>query len=135
MIAIKGAIATGTAVAALLSAGCVSVLPEAAPPGPRYALAPVSTPDQYAELASNDAAGAGLAAARVSWSLAIEDPVASRAIDTTKIARVSEGFEYRYFAGGEWTDRAPRLVSLALARSFENSDRILNVGTRINVPL
>ncbi|MGF1544856.1 MAG: ABC-type transport auxiliary lipoprotein family protein [Parvularculaceae bacterium] len=117
-------------IAAILAAplaGCVSVLPEADPPAPRFALTPVAGAAEYAGL------GDSLAGGHVGWALVIDDPVASRAIDTTKIALKDEPEQYRYFSGGEWTDRTPRLVELALVRSFENSGRILGVGGRANI--
>lgn len=102
---------------------CVSVLPEADPAAARYGIEAVGS-----DALSGDGAPAG-------WSLAIEDPVATRAIDVSKIALVKSGSEYAYYAGGEWSDRAPRLVQLALVRSFQNSGRIVAVGGRTSQPI
>jgi cholesterol transport system auxiliary component len=102
-----------------MSSACVSVLPEAKPPAPRYVLSPVEFATQGPE---------------VSWSLAVEDPSATRVYDTTKIAALREPGRVEFFMGGEWADRGSRLVQTALVRSFENSGRILAVGDRIDLP-
>lgn len=102
--------------AVISAAGCVSVLPKAAPAAPRYLLSPVAYED--------------IAAEPVGWSLAVEDPLATRVYDTTKIALMRAPGRVEFYANGEWADRAPRLVQSALVRSFENSGRILGVGDR-----
>ena len=104
------------ALAGALLSGCVSVLPKASPAAPRYLIAPASFSSQTG--------------APVPWSLAIEDPIATRVYDNTKIALVREEGRIEFYANGEWADRAPRLVQTALIRSFENSGRILGVGDR-----
>ena len=103
-----------------LSAGCVSVLPEATPASARYTISPVTF---------NDAA-----VSSVDWSLAVEDPSATRAYDTVKIAITRAPGQIEYYAGGEWADRSPRLIRTALVRSFENTNRILGVGDTISLP-
>ncbi|MGE0409297.1 MAG: ABC-type transport auxiliary lipoprotein family protein [Amphiplicatus sp.] len=108
------------ALAALGLASCVSVLPEASPAAPRYLISPVEFP------ATDERP--------VEWSLVIEDPLASRVYDTTKIALVRAPGRVEFYANGEWADRAPRLVQAAIIRSFENSGRILTVGDRIALP-
>ena len=102
-----------------LATGCVSVLPEAAPPPARYLIDDVSV----------DAA-----TGRVDWSLAVADPSATRAFDTARIAISREPGRIEYFAAGEWSDRAPRLIGSALVRSFENTGVVLSVGDRIDLP-
>ena len=108
--------AIGMVGVALTAAGCVSVLPEASPASPRYMLTPVAYEDAPAEA--------------VKWSLAVEDPIATRVYDTTRIALVRAPGRIEFYANGEWADRAPRLVQSALVRSFENSGQILGVGDR-----
>lgn len=107
--------------AALLAAGCVSLLPETTPAKPRYQIAAVD-------------AGA-LAGAPVGWSLVVDDPRATRAFDTVKIAVSTAPGKIEYYAGAEWADRAPRLFQTALVQSFEESQRILAVGDRAAVPV
>ncbi len=102
--------------AAVSAAGCVSVLPDAGPAAPRYLLAPVAYEARAGE--------------PVAFSLAVDDPLATRVYDTTKIALVRAPGRVEFYANGEWADRAPRLVQSALVRSFENSGRILGIGDR-----
>lgn len=103
--------------AALALTGCVSVLPKAPPPAPRYLIDPVS----YSEAAQTP----------VAWSLVVDDPSSTRVYDSTKIALLRNPGRIEYYANGEWADRAPRLVQAALTRSFENTGRILSVGDRV----
>jgi len=94
-------------------AGCVS-LPEGEPPAPRFEIDDITPPP----------------GPQVDFSLSVEDPLASRAIDSMEIAWVADGRRIEYYAGGEWADRAPRL----LQRSFQNSGRILAVAGRDDQP-
>lgn len=102
-------------------AGCVSLLPETAPPKPRYAI--------------NAVAADALVGGMHDWSLAIEDPRTTRVYDTVRIAVSTQPGKIEYFAGAEWADRAPRLLQSALVQSLEDSTRILTVGDRMAVPL
>lgn len=97
--------------------GCVSVLPKAPPPSPRFLISP----------AQFESAGA----TPVSWSLTIDDPQSTRIYDNTRIALVREPGRVEFYADGEWGDRAPRLFQAALIRSFENTGRVLGVGDRV----
>jgi cholesterol transport system auxiliary component len=108
-------------VAALAIAGCVSVLPEAGPAGARYQV--------------TDIAFAEAGPPRVAWTLGVEEPDATLAFNTAKIALARAPARIEYYAGGEWVDRAPRLFGAALVRSFENSGRITGVGSRITLPI
>ncbi len=108
------------AVAFLLQA-CVSVLPEAAPPSARYQVTDVAV----------DSAAPG----PVSWTLAIEEPDATLAFNTAKIAISREPARIEYYANGQWVDRAPRLFGAALLRSFENTGVIRGVGNRVSLPV
>jgi len=116
--------------AALLSVlvltACVSVLPEAGDPSARYTLEDIDF---------NGGDFGGGSAGPVVWSLAVDDPSSTRAYDTTRIALTREKSRIEYYASGEWVDRAPLLFSTALIRSFENSGRILGVGSRMALPL
>jgi cholesterol transport system auxiliary component len=108
-------------VASLLAAGCVSVLPKAAPAPARYLMAPAEF--------------AGETGPKVEWSLAVEDPQSTSVYDTSKIALIREPGQVEYYASGEWADRGPRLVQAAIIRSFENSGGILSVGDRPSLPV
>jgi cholesterol transport system auxiliary component len=108
-------------VALLSLSACVSVLPDAPPASARYQVTDVTI----------DAAGRAPAA----WTLAVEDPEATLAFNTAKIALSREPARIEYYAGGEWIDRAPRLLGTALVRSFENTGAIKGVGSRVTLPL
>ncbi len=107
--------------AALAAPACVSVLPEAAPPKPRFNI--VAAP---ADALGGPALG---------WSLVIEDPRATRVYDTMRIAVSPGPGKVEYFGGAEWADRAPRLFQTALTQTFEDSGRILAVGDRNAIPV
>lgn len=111
---------TALAGVTLLSA-CVSLLPETAPPKPRYTLEGVD-----ASL---------VAGAPVDWALVIDDPRTSRAYDSVRVAVSTAPGKIEYFAGAEWADRAPRLFLGALVESFQDSGRILAVGDRLALPV
>jgi len=108
-------------IALLTTSGCVSLLPETAPPQPRYHISSLDT--------------APLTGSKVEWSLVIEDPRASRVYDTTRIAVSSAPGKIEYYANAQWADRAPRLFQTALLQSFEDSGRIINVGDRAALPI
>ncbi|NWG91794.1 MAG: membrane integrity-associated transporter subunit PqiC [Parvularculaceae bacterium] len=107
--------------AALSLSACVSVLPDAPPASARYQVTDVTV----------DAP----ARAPAAWTLAIEDPEATLAFNTAKIALSRGPARIEYYAGGEWVDRAPRLLGAALVRSFENTGAIRGVGTRVTLPV
>ena len=106
---------------AIFSSGCVSLLPETAPPKPRY----------HIEAVGGDA----LSGDRVNWSLVVEDPRTTRVFDSVKVAVSPAPGKIEYFAGAEWADRAPRLFQTAVVQSFEDTGRILSIGDRAAVPI
>ncbi|MEK7265840.1 MAG: ABC-type transport auxiliary lipoprotein family protein [Pseudomonadota bacterium] len=109
------------AAALLLLQACVSVLPKAPLASARY---------QVTDVAFSDAGRA-----EVSWSLGVEEPEATLAFNSAKIALSREPARIEYYAGGEWVDRAPRLFGAALVRSFENTGAIKAVGNRVTLPV
>jgi cholesterol transport system auxiliary component len=92
-------------VLALGLAGCSSLLTD--PPKPLFQLTPKST---YP---------AGLP--HLGGQLLIDVPLAPGGLDTNRIALSRSPVSLDYFADGEWTDQAPRLVQTTLLESFENS--------------
>lgn len=106
---------------ALFASGCVSILPEAAPPKPRFHIA----------AADADA----LSGSRLSFSLVVEEPRATRVYDSVRIAVASAPGRIEYLAGAEWADRAPRLFQTAVIQTFEDAGRILGVGDRTAMPV
>ena len=109
------------AAATLLLSACVSVLPDAPPASARYQV--------------TDVAFDGADHAPVSWSLGVEEPEATLAYNSAKIALSREPARIEYYAGGEWVDRAPRLFGAALVRSFENAGAVKGVGNRVTLPI
>lgn len=107
--------------AALLLSACVSVLPKAAPASARYQVTDVTI--------------VGAERAPALWTLGVEEPDATLAFNTAKIALSREPARIEYYAGGEWVDRAPRLFGAALVRSFENTGAIRGVGSRVTLPV
>lgn len=107
--------AAPSALIAMMLTGCVSLLPETAPPAPRYQLTAIAP----AEVSNS---------ARVSWSLMVDEPHSNHTIDTVRIPVATAPGKIEFLAGAEWADRAPRLVQSAIIESFENSGRILGVG-------
>lgn len=97
-------------------AGCEGgLLPGLTGPAPDlYTLTPKSTFDA--------------ALPRADWQLVVEEPVAAGGLNTTRIALRSRPIELKYFAGAQWTERAPRMVQTLLVESFENSGKIVSVG-------
>ncbi len=104
----------------LCAQGCISVLPDGKPASDRYQLSSVAI-----EPATQ---------APVTWSLSVDDPVATRAHDTSMIVLMREGSRIEYFSRAEWVDRAPRLFAAALVRSFQNSGRISAIASRGEQP-
>ena len=112
---------TLTIIGAFFASGCISLLPETAPPKPRYHIEAVSE--------------ASLQGDALDWSLVIEDPRTTRVYDSVRIAVTPAPGKVEYFAGAQWADRAPRLFQTALVQTFEDSGRILAVGDRGAVPV
>lgn len=106
---------------ATAASGCVGGLLETTPPKPRYMIGYVDA----AMVAGDD----------VNWSLIVENPGASRAFDTTKIAVSPSAGRIEYFGGGEWASRAPVVVQMSMIQAFEDSGRILAVGNRADIGL
>ena len=107
--------------AAISLSACVSVLPDAPPASVRYQVTDV-TPDVADR-------------APVAWTLGVEEPDATLAYNTARIALSRAPARIEYYAGGEWVDRAPRLFGAALVRSFENTGAIRGVGSRVTLPV
>jgi len=86
--------------------------------------AATTTPNLYALTPKNTFAPGPT----VNWQLVVEEPLASRALDTDYIALMPSTTEIKYFDNARWAERAPRMVQTLLVESFENSGRIIAVG-------
>lgn len=100
--------------AALLLAGCSFSL-----------LKPAPAPSYYEIPAARAGAMAG---GSVAWQLTVDEPSASRDINTDRILVRSGSAEVKYFGGVRWIDRAPRLVQAHLTEAFDRSGRIVGVA-------
>lgn len=65
----------------------------------------------------------------VDWSLAVAEPVADRALDTNRVAVVSQATDIDYVANAIWVDRAPVMIQGLIVQSFRASGAIVTVGT------
>ncbi len=109
-------LASGVLVSLALSLGGCGLLslPGTGPAPDLYDLSPKSTFDEGLPVAT--------------YQLVVEEPVASRALDSDRIAIRTSPLELKYYAGARWSDRAPSLVQTLLVESFENSGLIVAVG-------
>ena len=58
---------------------------------------------------------------KTKWRILVDEPDASRSIDTDKIALRPSEIELSYYAKARWGDRAPRLVQNLVIESLENA--------------
>ena len=106
--------ALAVAAIVLVAACSGAFLPGQKPPPKLFDLTPKSTFD-------NDLPEAN-------WQLLVEAPIAAAGINTSRIALKRSPTTLDYFAGAEWSDRAPALVQTLMIESFENTDKIISVG-------
>jgi cholesterol transport system auxiliary component len=107
----RALLASGSA--ALLLAGCGSIIGPSNPPMKLYVLQPDLQPLTDAPT--------------VSSQLAIAAPDAPESLDTERIA-LYRGETMDYFADAQWTDSAPRVLQLLLTEAFERSGKIAAVA-------
>lgn len=103
------------AICVLVLYGCSVQLPGAGAPPQLYVLTPKSTFPEGLE--------------PVDWQLLVELPTSPAGLDSPRIAVSYSPIELDYFARSNWTDRAPRMIQRLIVESFENSERIVGVGT------
>lgn len=63
-------------------------------------------------------------AAGVSWSLRINQPQTSLALNNARIAVLPEGNQISSYAASRWSDPAPRLLRNHLLKAFQNDGRV-----------
>jgi cholesterol transport system auxiliary component len=66
--------------------------------------------------------------AKVTWQLVVAEPSAERDIDTTRIALSRTANVIEYFADGNWSDTAPKMVQAKMIEAFESTNAIVAVG-------
>ena len=94
-------------------AGC-GLVPDVNKPLTLYTVKPkVSLPEQPA---------------KVTWQLVVAEPSAERDIDTTRIALSRTANVIEYFADGNWSDTAPKMVQAKMIEAFESTNAIVAVG-------
>ena len=69
--------------------------------------------------------------AKVGWQLVVAEPAAERDIDTTRIALSRTPNVIEYFADGNWSDTAPKMVQAKLIEAFESTNAIVAVGREL----
>lgn len=65
---------------------------------------------------------------RVDWQLAVDTPLASNALDTTRMLVMPTPGAFETYKGGRWSDTAPVLLRGLLIQAFQDSGRIGGVG-------
>jgi cholesterol transport system auxiliary component len=101
------------AVCAIFISACAPLI-ETEPPPTLYNLTPKSSFPENMPM--------------VDWQLVINEPIAARGLDTTRIVVRPAPTQLQYIAGSRWTNRAPRMVQTLMVESFENSGKIIAVG-------
>lgn len=64
----------------------------------------------------------------VGWSLLIDNPLASEALDSSNISVRPAPGELQTYAGAQWSDTAPAMLQSALVQGFEDSGKINSAG-------
>ena len=64
----------------------------------------------------------------VGVQIVVEEPTASAAVNTNRIAVQPTPLQVQYIPEGRWVDRAPLIVQNLLIESFENSGKVTSVG-------
>jgi len=62
------------------------------------------------------------------WRILVDEPDASRAIDTDRIALRPSEVELSYYAKSKWADRAPRMIQDLMIQSLENAKTVQFAG-------
>jgi len=70
----------------------------------------------------------GASAAPVRWQLSIDTPLASDAIDSTRMLVMPSPGALETYKGGRWADTAPLVLRTLLIQAFQDSNRIAGVG-------
>jgi cholesterol transport system auxiliary component len=66
----------------------------------------------------------------VAWTLLVQEPTTTLALNTAKIAFIGQNGDIKYLSTGEWASRGPEMVMELLVESFKNSGKMLSVGDR-----
>lgn len=66
---------------------------------------------------------------RVDWQLAVETPLSSDTLNTARIVIMPRPGVIELYPGARWSDPAPALLRGLVVQGFENSGRIIGVGS------
>lgn len=88
---------------------------------------PKSEPVQVYLLPSHNPAASQAAA--VSWSLRLNTPQTSQALNNSRIAVLPQVNQFSTYAGSSWSDPAPRLLRNHLLNAFQNDGRVRALST------
>jgi cholesterol transport system auxiliary component len=80
----------------------------------------------YSPRSAPQPAAAG--ASRVDWQLAIDTPLASDTLDTSRMLVMPSPGAIETYKGGRWSDTAPLVLRTLLIQAFQDSGRIVGVG-------
>lgn len=101
-------------VTALSGCAGLSGLRQATKPSNLYALTPKSTFDKNLP--------------RLREQIVVEEPTATAAVNTDRIAVQPNVFEVQYLPRSRWVDRAPLIIQALMIESYENTGKVAAVG-------
>jgi len=104
----------------VLLSGCISLIAPATKLPPRYTLSAIDLEPQ---------------GEKYPVTLAVSDARAEAALNSSRIAVKTAPNELRYLQDADWSDRAPRVFSVLMERSFEETGQLLAVSDRVALPL
>lgn len=104
----------------LLIAGCSSLLNVQRQPFTTYS--PTYSPISGATTATP-------AGTRVDWQLIVETPLSSATLDTARMLVMPTPGVLEVFPGARWRDTTPALLRSLVVQGFENTGRIVGVGS------
>ncbi|MGA8277860.1 MAG: ABC-type transport auxiliary lipoprotein family protein [Rhodanobacteraceae bacterium] len=84
--------------------------------------------ESYAVYALRPAPGTRSDAKPVAWQLLVQNPIASDALNTDRIAVMPSAGVFQVYPNARWGDPAPKLVQNLLIQAFEDSGRIIGVA-------
>ncbi len=67
--------------------------------------------------------------APVPWQLLVQMPTAISPLDGSRIVVMPQSGVVEFYKGARWRDRAPTVVQELVLQSFQNSNRLIGVGT------
>ena len=75
------------------------------------------------------AAAVGAVGAQVDWQLVVETPLGSNTLDTARVLVMPQPGVLEVFPAARWRDPAPAMLRSLVVEAFEQSRRIIGVGS------